>query len=114
MSKPSDDNKFRITVLYRVEPGCLGPTGVDYIEEFCRYAQAEFEKLAYDAMAWQIVPRYDKTLAEIQYQLGGKNLSKEQAAIYFDKHGINFARFEELLDLKIADLIEQHLGRLPR
>ncbi|QSX32144.1 hypothetical protein JYB87_10135 [Shewanella avicenniae] len=113
MASSSDcDKKFRVTVIYRVEPGCLGPTGVDYIEEFCRYAQTEFEALAYEAMDWSIIPRYDKKLPEIQYQLGGKNLSIEKATIYFDKHGIDIERFEELLELKIADLIEKHLGRL--
>lgn len=104
-------NKYRITVIYRVEPGCLGPTGVDYIEEFCAYAQTQFEKLAYEMMDWSIVPRYDKTLPEIQYQLAAKNLTKAQAKLYFDKTRINIERFEELLDLKIADLIEKHLGR---
>lgn len=107
----SADNKFRITVTYRVEPGCLGPTGVEYIEEFCRYAQIEFEKLAYASMDWAIIPRYDKKLPEIQYQLGGKNLSTDKATIYFAKQGLAIERFEELLELKIADLIEKHLGR---
>ncbi|WP_417760718.1 hypothetical protein [Shewanella sp.] len=107
----STANKFCITVLYRVEPGCLGPAGMDYIEAFCAYAQTEFEKLAYDAMNWSIAPRYDKTLPEIQYQLAGKSLSKTQATLYFTKKGLELERFEELLELKIADLIEKHLGR---
>ncbi len=32
----ADDKKLHL--LYRVEPGCLGPTGADTIERFCEYA----------------------------------------------------------------------------
>ena len=32
-------NKAVVEVIYRLEPGCLGPDGAQYITEFCQFAQ---------------------------------------------------------------------------
>ena len=29
----------KLLVMYRIEPGCLGPQGADYVEEFCVFAK---------------------------------------------------------------------------
>lgn len=101
----------KLTVIYRIEPGCLGPNGRDFIEDFCCSAQNDFEKLASDFIQWSIIPRYDKSLPEIQYKVGDKNLPIEMASTYFQKYQIDLYRFEELLNDKLAALIERHLGR---
>jgi hypothetical protein len=105
------NNNSKLTIIYRIEPGCLGPNGKDYIEDFCHSTQNDFAKLANDFILWSIIPRYDKSLPEIQYKIGDKNLPVDMASIYFRKYQIELSRFEELLNQKLADLIERHLGR---
>ncbi|MFT6898769.1 MAG: hypothetical protein ACJA13_003196, partial [Paraglaciecola sp.] len=31
----------KLTVTFRVEPGCLGPDGISHIEAFCKFAKRE-------------------------------------------------------------------------
>ena len=31
----------KLTVIFRLEPGCLGPDGEDHVEEFCKFAEKE-------------------------------------------------------------------------
>ncbi|MCE0557566.1 hypothetical protein [Motilimonas sp. E26] len=101
----------KLTVLCRVEPGCLGPDGKNYIEEFCRFAEQEFTEIDRDFVHWLIVPRYDKSLPETQYQLAAKNLTYQQACKYLALFGKELDEFESHLNEKLAELIDQHLGR---
>ena len=32
-------SNLQLAVIYRVEPGCLGPEGAAHIEGFCQFAQ---------------------------------------------------------------------------
>ncbi len=80
----------KLTVTYRVEPGCLGPKGADHIEKFCLFAQKQVESIDADFVHWEIVPRYDKSLPEMQYQIGKKRLSHDKAATYLQLFGKQF------------------------
>ena len=48
-----DDKKLAVT--YRVEAGCLGPDGLNYISDFCNFAQSELQILDSDYIIWHIV-----------------------------------------------------------
>lgn len=105
----SDEQK--ITVVFRVEPGSLGPTGKDYIDQFCPLAQTAFKTVDADFALWQIIPRHDKSLPELEYKLNGKSLNAAQAEKYlsvFDRH---IDALEEHLEENISRLIEKFLGR---
>jgi len=85
----SEDMKLSVT--FRVEPGCLGPQGSSHIAQFCDEAQQEFQSLDADLIIWDVVPRSDKSLPEIQFALAGKRISSSQAEQYL-------ALFDKVLD----------------
>ena len=68
---PLTENR-KLSVTYRVEAGCLGPDGVNYIADFCKFAQSALQTLDSDYIVWLIVHRKDKTLPETQYSVVGK------------------------------------------
>lgn len=105
----SDEQK--ITVIFRVEPGSLGPTGIDHIEQFCPLAQSAFEKIDADFALWQIIPRHDKSLPELEYRLNGKGLNASQAEKYLSVFNRHIDELEEHLEENISLLIENFLGR---
>jgi hypothetical protein len=109
MSSPLHDNQ-KLTVTFRLEPGCLGPEGESHIEKFCVYAQNEFTALTADVMNWRILPRRDKSLSEMQYQINAKSLSTDQATQYLKVFDINRDEFEAGLQEKLALLIDSYLG----
>ncbi len=104
-----DDKK--LIVLFRVEPGCLGPNGKDYIEDFCYFAAKALAEVDADFVRWKIVPRYDKSLPETQYMLAGKQLTYQQACKYMALLGKELDDFEMHLNDKLSELIDEHLGR---
>ena len=104
------DEKNKLTVVLRVEPGCLGPNGKEYVEDFCRFAQGKVQALDAEFMCWEVVPRYDKALAEVQYKAVNKNLSREQAAKYLDVFNQDIDEFESELQDRLATFIDQFLG----
>jgi hypothetical protein len=99
----------RIILVYRVEPGCLGPTGSDFIEGFCDFANQKIKPPAY--AVFNFVPRYDKSLPEREYKVGNKNLSELQAEAYLDKLGKDKEEFEEQIDELLSHAIEAYLKR---
>lgn len=101
----------KLTVVVRVEPGCLGPEGQSHIEEFCRFAQIEVEPIDSDFVHWDIVPRHDKSLPEMQYKAMNKKLTHDKAAKYLQMFDKNLDEFEGHLHEKLSMLIDQHLGR---
>lgn len=103
------DNK--LTVVFRVEPGCLGPKGKDHVDDFCKYAQENVQTLDSHFSHWEIVPRHDKALPEIQYRVANKTLSHAQAAKYLEAFDRNIDEFEEDLQDRLAVLINQFLKR---
>jgi hypothetical protein len=91
-----DERKLSIT--HRVEPGCLGPKGVEVAEAFCEFAQQRFKTIDSDFVIWNIIPRFDKSLPEMQFHVLGKQLLEDQARQYL-------TAFE-----KDLDVVEMHLG----
>lgn len=101
----------KLTVTLRVEPGCLGPDGLDHVESFCLYAKHEVIDFYSDFVQWVITPRYDKTLVETEYTTNNKRLSYDKAEKYLGVFGNNVEEFEEHIHEKLSALIDKYLGR---
>jgi hypothetical protein len=100
----------KLTVLFRLEPGCLGPEGESHIEKFCQLAQSEFASLFSDFVHWDIIPRNDKTLPEMQYMIGGRKLSQDKATKFLALFDVNLPEFEQELHKNLALCIDRYLG----
>ncbi|GAC15679.1 hypothetical protein [Aliiglaciecola lipolytica] len=101
----------KLTVTFRVEPGCLGPDGADHIVGFCKHAKQAVAGLDSDFVRWVITPRFDKSLLETEYRTNGKRLNQQQAALYLSAFGKSLDDFEEHLQDKLSELIDTYLGR---
>lgn len=101
----------KLSVLFRVEPGCLGPNGKDFVDEFCQFAQKGVAKIDADFVHWDIVPRHDKRLPELEYKIRNKNLSHDKAAKYLELFDKCLDDFEQHLNDKLGLLIEIYLAR---
>ncbi|WP_101760547.1 hypothetical protein [Oceanicoccus sp. KOV_DT_Chl] len=108
LSLPADK---KLVVTYRVEPGCLGPDGKNKIVDFCSFAQQQFQSLDADYIVWNIVPRDDKSLPEMQFDVVGKRMNHAQADKYLSLVGKNLDEFETHLGEKLAELINQYMGQ---
>ena len=104
------ENK-KMLVLFRVEPGALGPDGREYIEEFCDFAQLQLQACAKPYIIWSIIPRFDKQLVEIEFQFAGKKLPANKANQYLNVFGDNLADFEDQLENHLEAIINQYFGR---
>ena len=100
----------KLTILFRLEPGSLGPDGENLIEDFCKSAQKHLSNLDNEFINWEIIPRHNKSLPERQYKINNKLLSQEKAERYLKLFDREMNRFEENLDEKLGDLINQYLG----
>ena len=114
-SLPLPEDK-KLSVTYRVEPGCLGPEGKTKIDEFCDFAQRELRSLDSDYVSsnyvfWIIVPRSDKTLPEMQYSVVGKRMNHSQAEKYLAVFDKSLDEFEGYLGDKLATLIDEFMGQ---
>lgn len=109
-SLPLPESK-KLTVTFRVEPGCLGPQGDSLIDGFCTFAQKSVENLDSDYVSWSIVPRADKSLPELQYSVLGKKMNHDQADKYLGVFGKSLDEFEGHLEDKLASLIDEHTSR---
>lgn len=98
----------KLNVLFRVEPGCLGPDGINHVERFCKYAALRMDA---SYIRWVITPRYDKSLPEIEYKVGNKQINPYQAQQYLIVLDKSMEDFEEILQEKLAELIDEFLGR---
>ncbi|MEI6896777.1 MAG: hypothetical protein V5786_04705 [Psychromonas sp.] len=108
-------NKFshhkKMTVIFRMEPGSLGPNGVEYINDFCEFAQLQLQACADIYINWAIVPRFDKRLPEMEFQLANKKLSLEKVTQYLALFDQRFEHFEERLENNLEAIINQYFGR---
>ncbi len=100
----------KLSVLFRVEPGCLGPQGSSHIAKFCDEAQQECQSLDADYIIWNVVPRSDKSLPEIQYALADKRISAAQAKKYLALFDKVLDDVENHFDDKLEALIVQFLS----
>lgn len=110
VSLPLPDHQ-KLTVTYRVEPGCLGPEGKGYVDAFCVFAQSKVVDLDADFICWNIVPRSDKTLPEMQYHIATKQLTHDKADKYLQLFGKSLDEFEDHIMGESVALIEQFFNR---
>ncbi len=106
---PSSENK--LTLVFRIEPGCLGPDGRDYIDEFCQLVQKAVEQTHQRMVELEIIPRFDKQLPETEYRLGERGLSREKAARYLSAGGEDLDLLEARLNNSLPSLIDHYLAR---
>ena len=110
-NNPAPHRDLKLTITMRLEPGCLGPDGDEHIDGFCRVVQERLGTVDATFVHWSFIPRHDKSLPEVQYDIAGKRLSESMAQRYLERFGRQFDEFEEQLHDRIAGLIEQYLGR---
>ncbi|CAG9298328.1 hypothetical protein [Celerinatantimonas diazotrophica] len=100
-----------LQLTMRIEPGCLGPDGVEHVEQFCQFALEPFNRLGGQALQWTLIPRYDKQLPEIEYGLGQHRLSYAQAKRYLEHWSLNLDEEEEHISELLSELIDQFWQR---
>jgi hypothetical protein len=101
----------KLTIVCHIEAGWLGPRGDSLIQGFCAYAQGEFDAMTPDFIAWCVIPRTDITQPELQFQVAGKAISREQAARYLARYGESIDEIQTLLDGMLTQLVEEYQGR---
>lgn len=104
-----EDRKLSIT--YRVEAGCLGPNGVNYIIDFCQFAQSTLQAQNSNYIAWNIVYREDKKLAEMEYSVMGRIINHAQTEKYLAVFDTTIDAFEDDLNDQLTTLIHQFVDR---
>lgn len=100
----------KLTIIFRVETGCLGPTGHEHVEAFCSYAQKAVESTNSNFINWKITPRNNSSEEEMEYNIDDKKLSDNQAKKYMALFDTDFDEFDHQFHDKITLLIEQYLG----
>jgi hypothetical protein len=109
-TKPVPAEK-KLTVIARVEPGSLGPDGIDKIEGFCRFANQNMTTDVRRFARWQVLPRYDKTLPEMEYFIQHKKLNNFQVVKYLGFFKLEIDAFEDDFYGHMTGLIELYLDR---
>ncbi|MCP3672778.1 MAG: hypothetical protein GY814_20625 [Gammaproteobacteria bacterium] len=101
----------KLNVLFRVEAGSLGIEGEKHVEPFCKFAEKGLISLDSDYIHWEIVPRHDKSLPEMEFKVNGKKLSHDKAAKYLEVFAQDLDEFELHLAGNLSRLIGEYLGR---
>lgn len=101
----------KMTAIFRIEPGCLGPEGASHVEDFCQKAHQAFSGIHSGFLNWKVVPRYDKTLPELDFALRERPMSREHAKRYFELFEIDVDEFEETTFGKLPEMIDAFFGR---
>ena len=101
----------KMLVIFRMEPGSLGPDGSQYINEFCEFTQTQLQAGASHFIHWSILPRFDKTLPEMEFQISGKKLTRKQAGQYLALFSKTLEHFEDQLEDNLEAIINQYFGR---
>ncbi|GHB60628.1 hypothetical protein GCM10008107_07340 [Psychrosphaera saromensis] len=99
-----------LKLIVRVEPGSLGPDGLDHVEAFCEVANKVFSKVDYIQLSFTIVPRYDKALPELELLMNDVTLPEQRATLLLDKLHVTFDQVEEEVMERISKLIDRFLG----
>ena len=94
-------------MLFRVEPGCMGPAGIDHINEFVDYANQHITSLNKPFVNWRIEARTNKKLPEIEYRVGNKLLKEPQVEKYLTVFGSSVDSFEEEVNERIAEMVDE-------
>lgn len=106
-NQPIPDDKI-LTLTFRVEPGCLGPEGISQIEDFCRFAQGQISSSNSNFLLKKLIPRFDKSLPELHYQINNKTLSQDQVTKYLNLFNQDVSNIEEDFHEEIANLIDEY------
>ena len=101
----------KMAVIFRMEPGSLGPDGLEYIDEFCIFAQTQLQACAVYYLNFFIEARIDKTSPEINFVLGNKNLNQTQVEKYLALFDEDYAHFEDELETNLEAIVDQFFGR---
>ncbi len=109
-SQTQTPSNNQLSIIYRLEPGCLGPDGTEKIDAFCQIAQQHFQQNTALHIGLQIEPRFDKSLPEMEFALSGKKLNREQAQKYLDLFSENLTSFENELADQLATDIDAFLA----
>lgn len=99
----------KIQLRFRVEPGCLGPEGTKYVDDFCSFAQHQFSGVDTEFVTWFIEPRHNKALAETEYGINGRQLSAAQAERYLLAICHSLEELEDHLHSTLANLIDEFM-----
>lgn len=102
--------ELNLGMTIRVEPGSLGPDGLDHVEAFCDLAEKVFNKTESSQLTYKIVPRYDKTLPELELLMNQVSLPQARALLVLDKLDLTFEQIEENVMERISTLIDRFLG----
>ncbi len=105
---PLDQTK-KLTVIFRVEAGCLGPKGNKIVDEFSVYAQNKLEHVDADYIHWIIEARHDKSMAEMEYKINNKKLSHDKAEKYLNMFDKKLDIFERHLYDNLANFIDEYM-----
>lgn len=111
LEQPTLPNHKQLKITCRVEAGCLGPQGESLINDYCDYAEQQFNQEKAHFVSWHVCPRTDRSLPELQYYVGNRRLSQTQAARYLNHFEHDIDTFEMEAHERIVCLIEQYMGR---
>ena len=100
---------YKITVSLCIKPGCLGPDGNSFIEDFCIFAEMELGLIHADIIHWEIEPRFEKDNSEMHYKFNDKSMPRSKVEKYLGSFKIDIDDFEAELQEILALLIEQFM-----
>ncbi|MBR9885677.1 MAG: hypothetical protein GYB21_19370 [Oceanospirillales bacterium] len=106
MTSPALPDEKKLCVIYRLEPGCLGPNGHDHIKDFCVFADKALRSFDSAFVIWKVQSRDDKSLPEMEYTINNKRLSRDKADRYLALMGKNIDDFEAYIHEDISHMIE--------
>lgn len=101
----------KLTVIFRVESGCLGPQGAQEVKKFCPFAEQKMAPVEPDCINWRVIPRCNKSDPEIEFSIAGKLLTETMAERYLDMFGLSKDALEMNMLDEITDLIDLYMGR---
>ena len=108
----AENEPLKLTIQLRIEPGTLGPDGKDHIEIFCEAANKFFTTIEPALVHWDLIPRFDKQLPEIEFFIGNHKLTQEQADLYLHRMNRERDELEELMYSLLAKLAERYLNSI--
>jgi len=99
----------KLTVICRIEAGCLGPDGINHVDEFCQFGQPLVAPIDADFVIWKILPRHNKEDPEMNYAINNKILDHAKAQKYLSLFNKELDTFEDHLHDKLAQIIDDYL-----
>ncbi|ATC94032.1 hypothetical protein [Pseudoalteromonas tunicata] len=99
----------KLSVLFRLEPGCLGPQGIDHVESFCTFVNSHLHQFYFAELS--VIPRFDKSLPEWEYSINQRNLDDAKVGIYLTLFKTDKNSFEEQFEEQLTENIELFFSR---